>query len=405
MSLLARRLRPSPFLRAAHHCLPRPAPASTSTATSTSAAPPAASVTADFVDALSKSLSSHMNTRAPPSGEIAAYIPQLAKADPESLGAAFCTVGGDLRSFGDDELPFSFQSCVKPFTYLAACEEHGLDYVHDHVGREPSGQAFNAFTLTSDDPPLPFNPMINAGAIAVCNLIGQKDRLSPSGRFERLENVIAQVGTDDGSVDFHTGFDNAVFMSERDTGFTNYALAHFMRSKQAAGSVEDARGRNGDVSGRSARAVEDDLQLYFQACSLTVDVRSAAVLAATLASGGVSPFTKKRRFAHRHVSSAIQLMFSCGMYDGSGAWACTVGLPAKSGVSGCIIVVVPNVLGLAVVSPPLNRMGNSARGVSLIESLAREFNLNIFSQLMLGPSDGVIAHLHEMSDMCDQLTR
>ena len=127
MSLLARRLRPSPFLRAAHHCLPRPAPASTSTATSTSAAPPAASVTADFVDALSKSLSSHMNTRAPPSGEIAAYIPQLAKADPESLGAAFCTVGGDLRSFGDDELPFSFQSCVKPFTYLAACEEHGLD--------------------------------------------------------------------------------------------------------------------------------------------------------------------------------------------------------------------------------------------------------------------------------------
>jgi glutaminase len=130
--------------------------------------------------------------------------------------------------------------------------------------------------------------------------------------------------------------------------------------------------------------VEENLEFYFQACSMTLDVRSAGVLAASLAAGGVNPFTGKRAFEHRHVNSAVQLMLSCGMYGGSGAWACTVGLPAKSGVAGCILLVVPNVMGMAVFSPPLDKKGNSVRGVKLIESIAEQYNLNIFSQLYLG---------------------
>ena len=139
-----------------------------------------------------------------------------------------------------------------------------------------------------------------------------------------------------------------------------------------------------------------DFLAGLQACSLTVDVRSAAILAATLAAGGISPFSKERRFASDHVSSAVQLMFSCGMYNGSGAWACSVGLPAKSGVAGCILVVVPNVLGLAVFSPPLNSMGNSIRGCALIESIAGAYRLNIFSQLMLGDHEMIVDLLAKM---------
>jgi len=121
------------------------------------------------------------------------------------------------------------------------------------------------------------------------------------------------------------------------------------------------------------------------------------VLAATLAAGGISPLSKKRRFKHRHVSSAIQLMFSCGMYNESGAWACTVGLPAKSGVAGCIMVVVPNVMGFAVLAPPLNKAGNSVRGIALIDSIANDFNLNIFSQLLMGKHEDIVGHLDSVA--------
>jgi glutaminase len=199
----------------------------------------------------------HVRANVPHSaGNVAKYIPQLAKANPETFAAAVCSVDGEFFSFGDDRLAFSIQSCVKPFTYLMACSELGVSTVHQYVGREPSGQAFNSFSLTNDTPPLPFNPMINSGAIAVCNLIGQKDCLSSADRFERLEQTIHTLATDGGSKDVHAGFDNTIFMSERDTGFTNYALAHFMRSKYDT-SKEFTRNI-------SARTVEDNLQLYFQ---------------------------------------------------------------------------------------------------------------------------------------------
>ena len=165
-------------------------------------------------------------------GRVAGYIPRLAEADPNTFGAAICSVNGDFHSAGDDRHRFSIQSCVKPFTYLMACEDLGLRTVHDYVGREPSGQAFNAFELTADKPPLPFNPMINTGAIAICNLLGQRQG-SRDEIFGGIENRLRSIATDDGlaPMDLHYGFDSEVYESECLTGFTNYALAHFLRDK------------------------------------------------------------------------------------------------------------------------------------------------------------------------------
>ena len=321
-------------------------------------------------------------------GEVASYIPTLSSADASTFGAAVCSIQGDYHSVGDDRLPFSIQSCVKPFTYLMACDEIGMEATHEYVGREPSGRSYNAFAL-SDSGNLPFNPMINAGAIAVCDLIEQG--LSAEDRFARVHETIRAAATDGGRAfddGAHFGFDDSVYKSERATGFTNIALAHFLRSHH---DVSKAM-----TPASTPRDVEENLDLYFKACSLTVDVRAAATLAATLASGGVSPFSGTRRFAQRHAASAVQLMFSCGMYEASGAWACKVGLPAKSGVAGCILIVVPNVLGIAVLAPPLDATGNSVRGAALIENIAEEFNLNVFSQLMLGNHDDIVGHLEEM---------
>ena len=314
-------------------------------------------------------------------GAVASYIPELGQANASTFGAALCSVRGDVHSVGHDRLPFSIQSCVKPFTYLMACDEIGMETTHEHVGREPSGDTYNSFRLTKTG--LPFNPMINAGAIAICNLLGRG--LSADDRFARLQETIRAAATDDGLAfaeggGVHFGFDPQVYTSERESGFTNIALAHYIRAHRA-------------TSGDTPCTVEDNLDLYFRACSQTCDVRAAAVLAATLASGGISPFSGKRRFAQRHVSSAVQLMFSCGMYDDSGAWACKVGLPAKSGVAGCILIVVPNVLGIAVISPPLDATGNSVRGRALVEGLATDYNLNVFSQLMLGNHEDIVGHV------------
>jgi glutaminase len=151
------------------------------------------------------------------SGSNASYIPMLELADPETFAAAVCSTSGEMYSFGADKFKFSMQSCVTPFLYLMACEELGMSVVHEHVGREPCGQAFNPFSLTDDNHPLPLNPLINSGAITACNLIGQRDKLSPTERLDRLKQMLNAMGTngkEGHDQDFHVGFDNAVFMSE-----------------------------------------------------------------------------------------------------------------------------------------------------------------------------------------------
>lgn len=290
-------------------------------------------------------------------GSVATYIPQLARVSPDKFALSICTIDGQRFSLGDADDLFCVQSCSKPLTYLLALEEFG-DQVHQHVGREPSGKTFNELTLNSSG--LPHNPMINAGAIICGSMI--KPGLSPSDRFEFvLDRWRAASGG------LWVGFNNSVYLSERQTADRNFALAYFMREKGAF-----PQGSN----------LMESLEFYFQCCSIELSAKAMAVVAATLANGGCCPLTGAGIFQPNYVKHCLSLMASCGMYDFSGEFAFSVGLPAKSGVSGAIMIVVPNTMGICVWSPRLDLLGNSVRGLELARELVREFSFHTFDSMV-----------------------
>jgi glutaminase len=286
-------------------------------------------------------------------GKVANYIPQLATADPDWFSISAATAGGEQFAVGDSDARFTLQSISKPFVYGLALEDHGRDRISERVGVEPTGDAFNSIIRLDDRSHRPHNPMVNAGAIAVTSC------LKGGGPTERLNRVLAMfgryLGHDDVTVDM------SVFISERTTGHRNRAIAHLMVNfGMLDGSVDEA------------------LDLYFQQCSVTVTCRDLALMAATLANAGVNPVTGVRAVDPQYVRDLLSVMFTCGLYDYTGEWAYRVGLPAKSGVGGGILVVVPGKLGLGVFSPPLDAHGNSVRGVRVCEDLSRDLRLHVF---------------------------
>lgn len=287
-------------------------------------------------------------------GKVASYIPQLARVNAEAFGLSFCTVDGQQASFGDDNEPFTVQSAFKPLNYAMALELHGVEKVHQHVGREPSGQRFNELTLNKRG--LPHNPLINAGAIACCSLVHADWSLAD--RFDYVTQVWAAAAGEQ-----KPGFNNAVYHSEKETADRNFALAHFMRENGAFPAKTD---------------IHETLDFYFQCCSMEMTTRKLAVIAATLANSGVCPTTSKRVFSSETVKHCLSLMATSGMYDFSGEYAFTVGLPAKSGVSGVIMIVIPGVAGFAVWSPRLDELGNSVRGVDVSKELVRRYSFHHF---------------------------
>ncbi|KAL8243769.1 hypothetical protein R6Q59_010027 [Mikania micrantha] len=293
-------------------------------------------------------------------GQVASYIPQLAHADADAFALSICTVDGQRYSFGDSSTLFCVQSTSKPILYAMVLDRLGVDKVHKHVGREPSGQGFNELALSTKG--IPHNPMINSGAIMCASLL--EPRRSAADRF----NLVLQT-YEDLACGERVGFDNAVFLSERDTADRNFALAYLMREKRAF---------EPDVCLRST------LDLYFQCCALTLDTRGMALVAAALANGGVCSLTGRRIFQSDTVKNCLSLMASCGMYDFSGEFAFTVGLPAKSGVSGCILLVVPGLCGIAIWSPPLDPLGNSVRGLEFAKRLTDTFSFHVYSDLITG---------------------
>jgi glutaminase len=226
--------------------------------------------------------------------------------------------------------------------------------VHTHIGREPSGHSFNAITLDSRQ--RPHNPMINAGAIVSCSLI--KSGQSASERFAHVFDTWRRL-TAGGDVSFN----NTVFLSERDSADRNFALAYFLRENAAFP-------KNTGISAT--------LDCYFQCCSVEMTCDSMAIAAATLANGGVNPLTDERVFSIDTVKNCLSLMHSCGMYDFSGEFAFLIGVPAKSGVGGGIMVVVPEVLGYCVWAPPLDEHGNSVRGIEFCKSLMSKYSFHNF---------------------------
>ncbi|MFC7308085.1 glutaminase A [Streptomyces monticola] len=282
-------------------------------------------------------------------GAVADYIPQLARTDPDSFGIAVCTVDGQRHLAGDARTMFCVQSVSKTVGYCLALEEHGIDGTHQHVGREPSGLGFNEVTFNQQG--LPHNPMINAGAIISASLIRPGEPLSD--RYEHVERTWQRLAGGR-----RPGFSNSVYLSERATADRNFALGYLMRERGAFPEGTDLR---------------EALEFYFQCCSVEVDADMLAMVAATFANGGICPLTGDRVFGPDTVQHCQSLMMSCGMYDFSGEFAFSIGLPAKSGVSGALMIVVPQVMGIAVWSPRLDSQGNTVRGIEFCKRLVERY--------------------------------
>jgi len=284
-------------------------------------------------------------------GSVASYIPELAKADPNLCGMAIATVDGKVYTAGDADVPFTIQSVSKAFVYGYALERYGRETILQRVGVEPTGEAFNSIVL-DEKHNRPFNPMVNAGAIAIAETIKGKtldERVATMLRhFSRLAGRKLDI-------------DQSVFESERATGHRNRAIAYMMLN-----------------SGMIRRAPEDILDIYFRQCAISVTCTDLAVMAATLANNGVNPVTGERAIEEEYVPDVLTVMNSCGMYNYAGQWSYDVGIPAKSGVAGSIMGVIPGQVGVAVFSPPIDEHGNSVRGVAACRDIAETFGLNIF---------------------------
>ena len=294
----------------------------------------------------------HEKYRSLNDGEVADYIPELALAKPEAFGICVVTADGQVFEVGDCSQLFTVQSISKAFVFGLALEEHGREYVNSKVSVEPTGEAFNSIVL-DEETNRPYNPMVNAGAIAIADLIKGKNGT------ERLKHLLEMFKR-------YTGHEHdinvPIFLSEKSTGNRNRAMAYLMLNFDM---ISDK--------------VDETLDLYFQQCSVLVNAKDLAMMAATLANGGINPVTKERAIDERYVQDVISVMLTCGMYDASGEWAYRVGIPAKSGVGGGITAVVPGMLGIGTFSPPLDAKGNSLRGIKVCEEISREFGLHLFN--------------------------
>ncbi|MFD6239445.1 MULTISPECIES: glutaminase [Streptomyces] len=285
-------------------------------------------------------------------GAVADYVPELAAADPEQLAVAVSAVDGTVYEAGDSRSAFTIQSISKPFVYALALADRGCEAVLARIGVEPSGEAFNELSL-EEGSARPRNPMINVGALTAHTLAG------PPGapREERFERIVAGISAFAGR---RLEVDEAVCRSEWGTAHRNLAIAHMLRGYEVI--EEDA-----------PRVVAD----YIRQCSLLVTTRDLALMAATLANGGVQPVTGEQVVSREVVRQVLSVMTTCGMYDAAGDWVTTVGIPAKSGVSGGILGALPGQVGIGVLSPRLDRHGNSVRGVRVCERLSADMGLHL----------------------------
>jgi glutaminase len=284
-------------------------------------------------------------------GEPADYIPELARVDPDRFAIAAMTVRGEGVEVGDADDLFTIQSSSKLVVHGLALDAHGRDAVLRRVGVAPTGDPFNAIELDEVGNRAP-NPMVNAGAIAVTDMV------PGTGLDARLAAVL---DTFEAWLGRRPVVDEAVWASERATGNRNRALAYLMLSR-------------GIISDR----VEETLDLYFAQCSILVTVGDLAVIGATLANAGVNPLTGQRAVGRTFARDLLTVALTCGMYDYAGEWAYTVGIPAKSGVGGGIVGSLPDVGGIAVFSPRLDRHGNSVRGIKVFEELSERFDMHLF---------------------------
>lgn len=286
-------------------------------------------------------------------GKVADYIPQLAHIDPKKFGMAVVDIDGQVYRAGDSEEPFSIQSISKVFTLTLALGKHG-ESIWKRVGREPSGSSFNSIVQLEQEEGKPRNPFINAGAIAISDLVlaghTPKEAIGEIVRFVRFL-------ADDETI----AIDPAVARSEQATGFRNFALANFMRSFDVL-----------------THPVEHVLGVYFHQCAIAMTCTQLARAGLFLAAAGRNPLTGHVAVSKQRARRINALMLTCGHYDGSGDFAYRVGLPGKSGVGGGILAVAPGKASVAVWAPGLNENGNSLVGSLALEMLAHRTGWSVF---------------------------
>lgn len=287
---------------------------------------------------------------AAPTGKCADYIPELAKADPGTFGIYALDKQGRNLALGDVETRFSMQSISKVITLAVSLKYRGFRETFSHVMMEPSGDSFNSILKLDTTSNLPFNPMINAGAIQTVSF------LSDEFAFEDLLQFAREL-----CMDPDIYLDEAVYHSECETGDRNRAIAYLLKSKGVLPSDP-----------------EKTIDLYFKMCSLSATARSLAGLGIILANNGVNPFTQKHWLAPVYVRTIKSIMFTCGMYDFSGEFGVKVGIPAKSGVGGGLVCAVKGPYGIGLYGPALDRFGNSIAAVKAMEHISHKLGLHVF---------------------------
>ncbi|WP_066176341.1 glutaminase A [Bacillus marinisedimentorum] len=289
-------------------------------------------------------------------GKVADYIPALGKADKNGLSVAFYTKSDGCYSAGDVQEQFTLQSISKVITLAVALMDRGEEYVFDRVGMEPTGDPFNSIAkLETSVPSKPLNPMINAGALAVTNMI------YGNTAGERLGRILQLVHDMTNNTDIY--YSEEVARSEFETSFLNRSLSYFMK-------------QHGIIQGN----VDDLLDLYTKQCAIEVNCLDLARIGLVFALDGIDPETN-RRIMPEHIAKICKtFMVTCGMYNSSGEFAIKVGIPAKSGVSGCIMGSVPGeeAVGIGIYGPALDEKGNSIAGVRLLEMLSNRYRLSMF---------------------------
>lgn len=287
-------------------------------------------------------------------GKVANYIPELGKTDPNLLGVSIFDVNGNLYQSGDANHLFTMQSISKPVVLLLALIDNGEERVFEKVGKEPTGDPFNSIVrLETFTEHKPLNPMINAGAISVSQLVKGN---TPEEKVDRILQFVRKITHNDS-----IKINEAVYQSEDKTGHRNRSMAYFLKD---FGNIE------GDV--------DDTLEVYFKQCSIELSTKDLAYIGALLARNGRDILTNEVVFPVKYSHIVKSYMATCGMYDGSGEFAINVGVPAKSGVGGGIMCSVLGKMGIGVFGPALDRKGNSYAGLRVLETLSKNLELSIY---------------------------
>lgn len=287
-------------------------------------------------------------------GEVASYIPELAKGNPKALGICVKDIDDQKYCAGDFKLKFTIQSISKVVSLICALKDSSLEELSQKVNIEPAGEGFNSIVpLAIDTTHKPSNPMINAGAIATITFIkGQNYK----AKFERIFAFLKKITNNP-----NLNVNQKVYRSEADTGDRNKALTYYMKS-------------TGIIEGN----IEELLNIYFKLCSVEVNCNDLANIGLVLANNGILPWNQKRAMSKEISQTVKAIMTTCGMYNESGHLATSVGIPTKSGVSGGILAAVPGKMGIGIVGPALNDKGNSVAGFEVLKDISSKLDLSIF---------------------------